>query len=105
MNHYLERVISWLRAGYPDGVPATDYQPMLALLRRRLSDSEVEELGQELVRRGLVPADHVDVGVGMTRVTAELPSHEEMIRVSERLLAEGFPVAVEESPSTGGPAS
>lgn len=67
MNAYLQRVVDWLRAGYPNGVPDTDYQPMLALLRRRLTDEEVAELGDELVRNGLVPADRIDVGVGITR--------------------------------------
>lgn len=94
MNAYLQRVVDWLRAGYPNGVPDTDYQPMLALLRRRLTDEEVAELGDELVRNGLVPADRIDVGVGITKVTDELPTDGELQRVGSRLREEGFPVDV-----------
>jgi len=89
---WLERVVAWLRAGYPNGVPEQDYVPLLALLRRRLSEREILDLGRALVRDGLIPADKVDIGVGITKVTDELPSAEEMHRVSARLHEEGWPV-------------
>lgn len=38
MTSFIERALNWLRAGYPGGVPDTDYQPLLALLRRRLTE-------------------------------------------------------------------
>ena len=37
----LQRVVSWLHAGYPEGVPPTDYYAVLALLARHLSEQEV----------------------------------------------------------------
>lgn len=92
MLSYLERVVNWLRVGYPQGVPDGDYIPLLALLRRRLSDEECVHLGQELVRRGLVPADKVDVGVGYIRITDELPSHDELQRVMDRLREAGWQI-------------
>ncbi|AKT50381.1 DUF3349 domain-containing protein [Arsenicicoccus sp. oral taxon 190] len=95
MNPYLERVVNWLRAGYPNGVPDNDYQPLLALLRRRLTDTEVEELGDELVRNGMVPADKIDVGVGIIKVTDDLPTEDEIQRVGSRLRESGFPVDVD----------
>ncbi|MCG7320302.1 MULTISPECIES: DUF3349 domain-containing protein [Arsenicicoccus] len=97
MTSFIERALNWLRAGYPGGVPDTDYQPLLALLRRRLTDDEVDELGQELVRRGMVPAGKIDVGVGITRVIDELPTEEEMHRVGERLREGGWPVDLDEA--------
>lgn len=97
MNSFIERALNWLRAGYPNGVPDTDYQPLLALLRRRLTDEEVDELGQELVRSGLVPADKIDVGVGIIKVTDDLPTDEEMTRVGERLREGGWPVDLDEA--------
>ena len=42
------RVVGFLRAGYPEGVTAHDYVPLLALLRRRLSDDEVVAVGAEV---------------------------------------------------------
>ncbi|MDR2280570.1 MAG: DUF3349 domain-containing protein, partial [Gordonia sp. (in: high G+C Gram-positive bacteria)] len=35
-----ENVVNWIRAGYPDGVPAADYPPLLALLTPVLTESE-----------------------------------------------------------------
>ena len=41
MNPALERIVNWLRVSYPTGVPERDYQPLLALMRRRLSPEAV----------------------------------------------------------------
>ena len=84
-----------MRAGYPNGIPDQDYIPLMALLRRRLSDDEVEDLGRELVRTGIIPADRIDVGVGILKRTQELPTPEEMARVSERLRGGGWPVTAD----------
>lgn len=95
MVTWLERAVSWLRSGYPNGVPDQDYIPLVALLRRRLSDEEIADLGNELVRRGIVPADKIDVAVGMLKRTNELPSEAEMHRVRARLYEGGWPVELE----------
>lgn len=91
----LDRFINWVRAGYPNGVPDQDYVPLMALLRRRLSDEEVTDLGHELVRKGIIPADRIDVGAGILKRTLELPSPDEMDRVSERLRVGGWPVTAD----------
>jgi hypothetical protein len=49
LSDMLTRVVAFLRAGYPDGVPAHDYIPLLALLRHRLSDDEVIAVANEVV--------------------------------------------------------
>lgn len=41
---FLASIIEWLRAGYPEGVPEQDYVPLFALLKRRLSDDEVDQV-------------------------------------------------------------
>ena len=39
------RVLNWLRAGYPDGVPGADRVPLLSLLRSTpLTEEQVEEI-------------------------------------------------------------
>ncbi|GAB77925.1 Protein of unknown function [Austwickia chelonae] len=88
----LDRFISWVRAGYPNGVPDQDYVPLMALLRRRLTDEEVEDLGHELVRNGVIPADRIDVGAGIMKRTDQVPSPDEMVRVGQRLRSGGWPV-------------
>lgn len=91
----LQRIVGWLRAGYPQGIPDNDYLPLFALLRRRLSEEEIRELGGELVRGGIVPADRIDVGVGVMKITDELPSEEELSRVSRVLQHAGWEISDE----------
>ena len=42
-------VLQFLHAGYPEGVPRQDYIPLLALLRRRLTEDEVGEVANGLI--------------------------------------------------------
>ena len=90
MNRFLTSVVAWLRAGYPEGIPPTDYFPVLALLSRRLSNDEVKLVANDLMQRG--DFDHVDIGVLITQLTDELPSPADVERVRERLAAKGWPL-------------
>ncbi len=89
---YLERALGWLKAGYPQGIPSSDYIPLVAVLRRKLSADEIEELGRELTAQGMVPADHIDVGTGYLKITDELPGVEELERVTRRLEDAGWEI-------------
>ena len=88
----LSAIVNWLRAGYPAGVPDRDYIPLLAILTRRLSDDEVREVVEELAASGTLPADTVDIGVEITRLTDELPRPEDVSRVRQLLIQVGWPV-------------
>jgi uncharacterized protein YcgL (UPF0745 family) len=90
MNGFLARIVAWLNAGYPDGVPGPDRVPLLALLTRRLSDDEVKAVAQELTDEGHF--DHVDIGVLITQITDELPAPQDVERVRERLATKGWPL-------------
>jgi hypothetical protein len=90
VNRFLNSVVAWLRAGYPEGIPPTDYFPVLALLSRRLSNDEVKLVARDLMQRG--DFDHVDIGVLITQLTDELPSPTDVERVRERLAAKGWPL-------------
>ena len=85
------RVVRWLRAGYPTGLPEQDYVPLLALLRRRLSDAEVTEVAERLAEAGSLPASRVDVGTAILDVTRELPSDDDIERVRRSLAEHGWP--------------
>jgi hypothetical protein len=89
MNGFLNSIVSWLRAGYPEGVPATDTFPVLALLARRMSNEDVKAVACELAERG--EFDEVDIGVLITRITDELPAPGDVERVRERLASHGWP--------------
>ena len=88
MNRFQTSIVAWLRAGYPDGVPQTDYVPLLALLSRRLTNDEVKMVAGELIGRG--EFDRIDIGVLIARLTNELPAPEDVQRVRDRLAAKGW---------------
>lgn len=85
------RIVRWLRAGYPAGFPEQDFVPLVALLRRRLSDAEVAEVGARLAAEGDASLSRVDVATAIARVTAELPSDEDVERVRRSLAEHGWP--------------
>ncbi|OBK53761.1 DUF3349 domain-containing protein [Mycobacterium sp. 1081908.1] len=89
MNGFLSSIVSWLRAGYPEGVPPTDTFAVLALLTRRLSNDEVLAVACELMERG--EFDDIDIGVAISKLTDELPSEDDVERVRARLAAHGWP--------------
>jgi hypothetical protein len=89
MNGFLSSIVSWIRAGYPEGIPPTDTFPVLAFLTRRLGNDEVKAVAHELMQRG--DFDNVDIGVLITQITDELPSTEDVERVRARLAANGWP--------------
>jgi hypothetical protein len=77
--------VNFLRGGYPAGVPARGYVPLLALLPRRLTDDEVTVIMRKLTTRMRWPIGRVDVGVEITHVTDQLPLQEDIGRVQQRL--------------------
>jgi hypothetical protein len=90
LNRFLTSIVAWLHAGYPEGIPPTDYFPLLALLSRRLTNDEVKAVAGELMRRG--DFDQIDIGTLITQITDELPSPEDVQRVRQRLAAKGWPL-------------
>lgn len=85
------RVVGWLREGYPTGLPDQDYVPLVALLRRRLSDDELRAVSHDLAESGTISTTRVDIGTAIARVTSELPSEEDIERVRHYLAAHGWP--------------
>jgi hypothetical protein len=92
LSDSLARVLGFVRVGYPDGVPYADQVPLLALLRRRLSDDEVVALAVELAATGALPVDGIDIRVAITKLTNEMPSAEDTARVKQLLIDAGWPV-------------
>ena len=90
MTNFLTKIVAWIKAGYPDGVPNPDQVPLFALLRRRLSEEEVIAVANDLLDRGAF--DHIDIGVLITEITDALPSTEDVDRVHDTLAAFGWPL-------------
>lgn len=90
MNRFLTSIVTWLRAGYPNGVPQTDYLPILALLSRRLTADEIIEVARQL--QHLPEPGFVDVGAEILRITDELAEPSEVERIRAKLAAFGWPL-------------
>jgi len=92
---FMESVLSWLHQGYPDGVPPKDYFPLLALLKRSLSEEQVVKAAQTVLRDGhsedsVTPAQIQDA---IRTVTEKEPNPEEIQQVASRLASVGWPLA------------
>jgi uncharacterized protein DUF3349 len=85
LNARLRGVMDWLLEGYPAGVPPKDYIPLIALLRRRLSDDEIREIAAEIAELGADQTTQADIGVSISRLTDALPSPEDIARVEQHL--------------------
>ncbi len=90
-----ESAVNWVRQGYPEGVPATEFPPLLALLIRVLDERQVTDvilqLGRDLNGE---PLTEEQIGAAIHRVTDEKPSEAEINQVAARLAAAGWPLAV-----------
>jgi hypothetical protein len=89
---FLASVVTWLRAGYPEGVPAVDYIPLVALLGSQLSDDEVSAIADELALTGDAGSAE-EIKKAIAHVTQETPKDGEIARVRARLAAGGWPLA------------
>ncbi len=93
------RVLRWLEAGYPDGIPRQDRFPLVALLRRRLTDDQTREIVSDLTAPGALetrgddPITSEEIEELIGRELRESPSREDVSRVSARLAAAGWPLA------------
>ena len=88
----LARLVAWIREGYPGGVPAHDYQPLLALLERRLTKSEVKKVAKALRKAGISPAGPDEIAAAISDVTDTEPSDSDLRRVRAHLTKKGWPV-------------
>jgi uncharacterized protein (DUF2267 family) len=90
-----ESVLRWLHDGYPEGVPPKDYFPLLALLKRSLTEEEVVKAVQTLLRGSdsESPVTPEQIQDAIRKVTEKEPNPEEMNQVASRLASVGWPLA------------
>ena len=90
----MDNVLGWLHEGYPEGVPPKDYFPLLALLKRSLTEDEVVKAAQTVLKG--INADTVteaEIRQAVAAVTAQEPNPEEIHQVASRLASVGWPLA------------
>jgi hypothetical protein len=95
-SNFLTRTVDWLRAGYPTGVPRQDYVALLGLLRRKLTDTEVHKIAQDLAEQSQQSSDPIstqDIEEMINEAVLQSATAEDVARVSARLAAGGWPLA------------
>ncbi|MGW0036432.1 DUF3349 domain-containing protein [Gordonia sp. NPDC003376] len=91
-----ESAVGWIRKGYPEGIPSTDFPPLLALLiRSELDETEVTEVALRLARHNdvTVPVPEEAIRDAIAQVTSQLPTEDEINQVAGRLASAGWPLA------------
>jgi hypothetical protein len=88
----LSKIVGWLRAGYPEGVPEVDYIPLFALLGSQLTNAEVAEIAEELASES-DPGSADAIRKAILDVTHHQPKDSDVARVRSRLAAGGWPLA------------
>lgn len=92
----MDRVLTWLHAGYPEGVPQKDYFALLALLKRSLTEDEVVKAAQSVLKA--TDSDTVteaEIRDAVHAVIEKEPNPEEIHQVASRLASVGWPLAAE----------
>ena len=94
-QNFFDSVLNWLRAGYPEGVPPKDYIPVLALLKRSLSEEEVVKAAQAVLKQADSDSAVTDLQIeeAIRQVTEKQPNPEEMLQVASRRASVGWPLS------------
>jgi hypothetical protein len=87
----LEKIVEWLRAGYPEGVPDVDYLPLFALLGSQLTNDQVSAIVAELENESK-PETAEKIRAAISDVTHHQPTDADINRVRARLAGGGWPL-------------
>jgi hypothetical protein len=94
----LGRILTWLRAGYPEGVPGPDRVPLLALLRETpLTDDQLKEVVRHITATDSTALGDREIGKDeieafISGVTHHDAGPENVHRVAAKLAAAGWPL-------------
>jgi hypothetical protein len=90
---FLSKIVGWLRAGYPEGVPEHDYVPLFALLGSQLTNDEVTIVAHELsLAADPQSADAIKEAIAAVSAHGS-PNDADIARVRAHLAAGGWPLA------------
>lgn len=91
------KVLNWLRAGYPEGIPQHDFPSVLLVLRRNLTDDEVSAIADDLalhsISNGSEPVTSADIHAMIKDHVFQTATPDDLLRVSAALARGGWPLA------------
>lgn len=90
------RVVTWLRAGYPEGVPTGDYVALLGVLRRRLREEEIQEIVELLAAQRELDLTPDSIRELIRDYSLQEPHEADIARVTALLASTGYPVLDED---------
>lgn len=84
----LAKILDWLRAGYPQGIPQSDYVALMGILHRSLTEQEVEQVALDLHAGdggidSSIPVERIREA--LRREVRQEPSAEDVERVMARI--------------------
>jgi hypothetical protein len=93
-QRFFDDVLKWVHEGYPEGVPPKDYFPLLALLKRSLTEEQVIRAAQVILRNGDdSPVTIEQIMQTILEITEKEANPEEVHQVASRLASVGWPLA------------
>lgn len=92
---FLQSVLGWLQAVYPDGVSRTDCYPLLALLQRSLTEDEVVQAAFSVLKNSDPdnPVTAEQIRAAILETTEKEPTADEVNQVAGRLAMVGWPLS------------
>jgi hypothetical protein len=88
---FLAKVVGWLRAGYPDGVPDRGYIPLVALPGNHLTSDDLTLIADELAFSA-APESAAEIRKAISAVTRTAAGESDIARVRSHLAAGGWPL-------------
>ncbi|WP_313676502.1 DUF3349 domain-containing protein [Mycolicibacterium sp.] len=91
----VQSVLDWIHKGYPEGIPYTDYYPLLALLARTLDEDAVVTATWAILKESHPesPVTEQQIRQAVQAVIAKEPNINEINQVAARLALVGWPLA------------
>jgi hypothetical protein len=93
----IARMLTWLRAGYPEGIPQRDFPSVLLVLQQNLSEADIEAIADDLalqsVSNGSSPVSAEQIRAMVRDRTFQAATDEDLRRVSAVLAQGGWPLA------------
>jgi Protein of unknown function (DUF3349) len=93
----ISKMLTWLRAGYPEGIPQRDFPSVLLVLQQNLSEADIEAIADDLalqsVSNGSSPVSAEQIRVMVRDHTFQAATDDDLRRVSAVLAQGGWPLA------------
>jgi hypothetical protein len=93
----ISKILSWLNAGYPDGIPQRDFPSVLLVLHQNLSDADIESIADDLalqsISNGSEPVTADQIRAMVHDHAFQSATEDDVRRVSAAMARGGWPLA------------